>query len=108
MKNKLHKVVNPDGSHYGYHFQCPGCEDIHTVTTGTPNGWGFNNDLVRPTFTPSVLCKRKIYTGPDTPQIPVVCHSFVTDGMIKFLSDCTHKLAGQTAPLGNLPDWLND
>ncbi len=28
-----------------------------------------------------------------------VCHSFVTDGQIQFLGDCTHKLAGQTVPL---------
>jgi hypothetical protein len=30
-----------------------------------------------------------------------VCHSFVTDGRIQFLSDCTHELAGQTV---DLPD----
>lgn len=28
-----------------------------------------------------------------------ICHSFVTDGNIQFLSDCTHSLAGQTVPL---------
>ena len=33
-------------------------------------------------------------TAPDR-----VCHSFVTDGNIQFLSDCTHSLAGQTVPL---------
>ena len=31
-----------------------------------------------------------------------ICHSFVTDGRIQFLGDCTHKLAGQTV---DLPDW---
>ena len=31
-----------------------------------------------------------------------VCHSFVTDGRIQFLGDCTHKLAGQTV---NIPEW---
>jgi hypothetical protein len=36
------------------------------------------------------------------PGQPVVCHSFVTDGRIQFLEDCTHELAGQTV---DLPEW---
>lgn len=28
-----------------------------------------------------------------------VCHSFVFDGEIRFLGDCTHALAGKTVPL---------
>lgn len=32
-----------------------------------------------------------------------LCHSFVTDGRIQFLSDSTHDLAGQTV---DLPEWL--
>ena len=31
-----------------------------------------------------------------------ICHSFVIDGRIQFLSDCTHALANQTV---DLPDW---
>jgi hypothetical protein len=31
-----------------------------------------------------------------------VCHSFVVDGRIQFLGDCTHHLAGQTV---DLPPW---
>lgn len=27
------------------------------------------------------------------------CHSFVRDGQIEFLSDCTHALAGKTVSL---------
>ncbi|WP_241754456.1 hypothetical protein [Cupriavidus basilensis] len=33
-----------------------------------------------------------------------VCHSFVTDGRIQFLGDCTHALAGQTVPLAEFPE----
>jgi hypothetical protein len=33
---------------------------------------------------------------------PSICHSFVRDGRIEFLSDCTHRLAGQTV---DLPDF---
>ena len=35
-------------------------------------------------------------------RINTVCHSFVTDGRIQFLADCTHALAGQTV---DLPEW---
>jgi hypothetical protein len=34
--------------------------------------------------------------------VDVVCHSFVTDGMIRFLSDCTHNLRDQTV---EIPNW---
>lgn len=30
---------------------------------------------------------------------PKICHSFITDGEIQFLNDCTHKLAGHTVDL---------
>jgi hypothetical protein len=33
--------------------------------------------------------------------VPNVCHSFVTDGRIQFLTDSNHALAGQTV---DLPD----
>lgn len=36
--------------------------------------------------------------------VPYTCHSFVTDGRIQFLGDCTHSLAGQTV---DLPDWVD-
>jgi hypothetical protein len=35
----------------------------------------------------------------------LVCHSFVTEGRIEFLSDSTHELAGQTVPI---PEWPYD
>jgi hypothetical protein len=36
------------------------------------------------------------------------CHSFVRGGMIEFLGDSTHDLAGQTVPVPDLPDWITD
>lgn len=77
-------------------FQCPGCDDVHQVVVETPNGWGFNGDLDLPTFTPSVLCRMPYRDNVH------ICHSFVTDGRIQFLDDCTHDLAGQTV---DLPEW---
>lgn len=84
-------------------FHCPGCGCAHMVVVGTPNGWGWNGDLARPTFTPSVL----VHSHPtldenDQPATTPQCHSFVTDGQIAYLGDCTHELVGQTV---DLPPW---
>lgn len=35
---------------------------------------------------------------------PQVCHSYVTNGRIQYLGDCTHELAGQTVDLPELVD----
>lgn len=76
-------------------FECPGCGDWHFVHEGR---WTFNGDPDRPTFTPSILIKRPWDNVNDDGK-QHVCHSFVTDGRIQFLADCTHRLAGQTVEL---------
>lgn len=78
-------------------FHCPGCDIKHAVTVGEGPGprWGFNGDYERPTFSPSVMVR---YPW-GNPPVETICHSFVTDGQIQFLNDCTHSLAGQTVPL---------
>jgi hypothetical protein len=85
-------------------FWCPGCDGAHQVGVGEGPGprWGYNGNPEAPTFTPSVLVR---YNGVDAGidgAPPAICHSFVTDGRIQFLSDCTHALAGQTV---DLPDF---
>lgn len=92
-------------------FWCPGCDGAHQVQVGDGPGprWGFNGDHNRPTFTPSVLVRgtqpitddehARIMSGERITPRPMVCHSFVMDGQIQFLGDCTHALAGQTVPL---------
>jgi len=81
-------------------FFCPGCKSHHQVYVG-PAGWGFNGNFDRPTFTPSVL----VNPGRENAAHPT-CHSFVTDGQIQFLGDCTHELAGQTVALASRkPEW---
>lgn len=82
-------------------FWCPGCDGAHQVQIGAGPGprWGFDGNFERPTFTPSVLVT---YGGPDADRDgapPAICHSFVRQGQIQFLNDCTHALAGQTVPL---------
>ena len=55
----------------------------------------FNGDVLAPTLSPSLLQSRT--EGED--HVPYVCHSFVVDGRIQFLGDCTHPLANQTVEL---------
>lgn len=98
-------------------FFCPGCKENHVIQVepGTSvKPWGWNRDVERPTFTPSILVKGKrritedeyqrIKNGEDVKIPKLICHSFVTDGQIRFLNDSTHDLAGQTV---ELPDWTN-
>jgi hypothetical protein len=95
-------------------FWCPGCDEAHTVRprpAASPS-WEFNGDGDRPTFAPSILVTgtqrltddeyARVMRGEHVEPRPLVCHSFVRDGNIQFLDDCTHALAGQTVPL---PDW---
>lgn len=79
-------------------FFCPACECGHMIRHGeNGSGWQWNKDINKPTFTPSIFVN-KDRNNPNTPA----CHSFVTDGNIQYLSDCSHKMAGQTVPL---PTW---
>jgi hypothetical protein len=91
----------------GLAFWCPGCEEGHAVWIGEGPGprWGYNGNPDKPTFTPSILVKywratpegrammdrgEKLPPGVDRyPGTQEICHSFVTDGRIQFLGDCT-------------------
>ena len=52
----------------------------------------------KPTFEGSVL----VWWDEGPERIAKRCHSFVKDGMIQFLGDCTHELANKTV---ELPDY---
>lgn len=94
-----------------YFFRCPGCGWPHGVQTGEGPGprWGFNGNVDAPTFTPSVLVQTGSAVDPsiiwEDGDPPRICHTFITDGKIQFLSDCDHALAGQTV---DIPDWNDD
>lgn len=97
-------------------FWCPGCDKAHAIPVdgkGKSN-WTYNNDPQRPTFSPSILVRSGHYLPrwdaetcychprPDGTAWGFkcgVCHSFVKDGQIQFLNDCTHHLAGRTVPI---------
>ena len=95
-------------------FKCPGCDQMHHVTVDGSRGWTFNDDGDRPTFSPSVLVKgtlpitddehTRIMAGENVDPTPTICHSFVTDGRVRLLGDCTHALANQTVDLPDLGD----
>lgn len=93
---------------------------------------GWNSDLERPVFTPSVLLTSTRFTAKGNADFeawheagmparngkvfesePYRCHSFVgcngaQPGEVIFLSDCTHSLAGQILPLPDLPEHMQD
>lgn len=104
-------------------FWCPGCKTSHTIRHG-PDGWGWNGSVEKPTFTPSVLFRSGHYAPGFSSndncwckynaeqeakgECPAKfkcqqCHTYITDGRIQFLSDCTHELAGQTVDLPEFP-----
>lgn len=100
-------------------FYCPGCKTQHGLRIGWefpgPNAWGWNGSEDKPTFTPSVLVSgSEMPTDAEIeawnthrtpwPRREFVCHSYVKDGLIQFLGDCTHALAGQTVPLPPVED----
>lgn len=91
---------NPDGTRLAV-FECPGCKERHFVRVDGPHAWGFNESLAQPTFTPSILVRGTAtdQDDPDAKALEFVCHSFVTDGRIQFLADCTHSLSGKTVDL---------
>ena len=77
----------------------------HTPTAYTRPFWHFIGSTQSPTLTPSILSKIGPYSN-DKPPVPLgVCHSYLTDGVFHFLSDCTHGLADQHVPLPDIPHW---
>jgi hypothetical protein len=101
-------------------FFCPGCKGVHgiNVAEGKRPCWKWNNSMEKPTFKPSIL----VSYGDNTEQawsctarrtaVNRVCHSFITDGKIKFCNDSTHDLAGKTVDLPefetNFQKWADD
>lgn len=94
-------------------FMCLGCDEEHIVPIGG-EGWTFNGNLDEPTLSPSVLVRSGHYINSDddtcwcnfeerTGQTSdfgcVRCHSFVRDGKIQYLDDCSHEYVGRTIAL---------
>lgn len=94
---KARETKTQAGEHYGWIVDCPGCKQWHVLD----DRWTFNGDAEKPTFNPSLLVNgNQQYRNHAVPR----CHSFIRDGNIQFLDDCTHELAGKTVPLNNLDE----
>lgn len=68
---------------------------LPVITKGTRDGtnyWSWNGDIYKPTIKPSVLTQHHLFT----------CHSFINDGKVQFLSDCSHDLVNQTLDLKDI------
>lgn len=120
LSKKLASITDFDGLRLS--FWCPGCKERHDIPCGdvTSPRWGYNGDPESPTFTPSILIKSGHFTsgwkegdscwctwkaeeGTEPGFSCGICHSFVTNGQILFLQDCTHALAGQTVEIPDYP-----
>lgn len=134
MRAKLVGASNDPTGFYGVRFNCP-CglasvlpahwlpEGYDHQSAGTEQlaRWQFNGNLLLPTFSPSILksigplddedvCK---YYGERvgfkfSVGSTFVCHSFVNDGRIQFLGDCTHRYANQTLDLPEIGVEYNE
>lgn len=104
MKAKPYKFIGAEyipcepseASHILLHFPGPFYSRmlpiiLHGKREGTPC-WSWNGDTEKPTLKPSILTKG----GLDSKER---CHSFVNDGKIQFLSDCSHEFAGKIVDL---------
>jgi hypothetical protein len=113
MKTSLRTVSSQGVVYQALAFVCPGCAEgggggsgLHILpvnSTEKSPSWDWDGNLESPTLSPSILTRTAPYS--ETGEPLGVCHSFLTNGVFTFLGDCTHSLAGQLVPMGDLPDW---
>ena len=81
-----------EATHLKMLFPGPLKHVVLPITRGKDKGmpqWQWNGDCESPTIKPSVRQR----CG------DILCHSFVTDGQVQFLGDCSHEHAGKTLDL---------
>jgi len=79
-------------------IHCSGCNSTHVLD----KRWAFNGDLDKPTFGPVDGGSFSLLVTGGPPDARTICHSYIKDGMIQFLGDCTHSLKGQIVPLDDI------
>ena len=77
---------------------CPACGFEHSFAVDLVGHghrerdiWKFNGDYDKPTFSPSMFHNRNHFATEHHP----ICHSFLEDGVWRYLPDCSHEMAGQ-------------
>lgn len=116
MSDRAKLATGADGITY-LMFWCEGCQTHHGPVVARLAGgsvWSWNGRVDLPTVQPSIRVQSSRLTeeglrmidaglpapeGGRYPSVDVLCHSYVTDGRIQYLGDCTHALAGQTVDL---------
>lgn len=98
-----------------YYLFCPGCYEqskaanldegegcwlLASLHCFSANIHSFNGDMEKPTLSPSLLV-----SWSDRTQY--CCHSYVQDGTIRFLDDCTHGMKGQTVELMDAQPYMD-
>jgi len=111
MADKVAPYYDEEKVVVAYQIFCPGCGRTHVMhfrPYGKPGAqWVFNGSLDFPTFTPSINNRSGPYPPGDEREGEFdVCHSFVENGLIRFLGDCTHALANKVVELPDFPDKL--
>lgn len=113
---KLRRAGSADGYTAGglVHY-CPACNHMHQFAIDAYNSsgakWTWDGNVEAPTFNPSMHIK---VNTPDMGERyqpnagSSCCHYFLRGGIIEFLPDCTHSLAGQKVPLPDLPLQYTD
>ena len=79
-----------EATHVELHMPGPLDFRMIPVGPGLEPRWDWSGDTESPTLSPSILTRG---------GRSHICHSFVRNGKVEFLSDCTHEFAGQTVDL---------
>lgn len=92
--------IERNGIKVGYIFNCPACGFGHKFCTvdAHDEGWPIW-ELTGTADSPTVRASLLVWWEEGEEHKPMRCHSYITDGNIQFLNDCTHALAGQTVEL---------
>lgn len=86
------------------YFMCPGCREFHSIHTDREDINGarhiLTGTLERPTVS-SMISRQieKFNTSKHAANHEYRCNSFILDGNIRFLENCTHSLAGKVVEL---------
>jgi hypothetical protein len=108
LTNKLHK-----SSEFVYKHWCGGCKQKHLIPvagateehTSITARWSFNGNIHAPTFSPSIhIHANADWDGTGVLRDKTICHYFIVDGIIQYLGDCDHELAGQNVPMFDMPE----
>jgi hypothetical protein len=88
---KIKEILPDMPQHHQFLYWCEGCGYEHAFALKSEGGHhSFNGDLNNPTVSPSLV---------DNFSAGRMCHSFINEGKIKYLGDCTHHLAIKTVEL---------